>query len=78
MVFIDLEKLMTKYQHYMVGFRQTLSSNEVVGLGLIKDMYNNVVTTVQTSDGDMDDFLVRIGLHQRSTLSPCLFGLGDE
>ena len=23
---------------------------------LIKDMYNNVVTSVQTSDGDIDDF----------------------
>jgi hypothetical protein len=30
---------------------------------LIKDMYDNVVTSVRTSDGDTDDFLIKIGLH---------------
>ena len=35
-------------------------------VGLIKDMYNNVVTRVRTSDGDTDDFPIRIGLHQGS------------
>ena len=44
-------------------------------VGLIKDMYNNVVTSVRTSDGDTDDFPIRIGLHQGSALSPFLFAL---
>ena len=46
-------------------------------VGLIKDMYNNVVTSVRTSDGDTDDydFPIRIGLHQGSALSPYLFAL---
>jgi hypothetical protein len=30
----------------------------------LNDMYDNVVTSVQTSDGDTDDFLIKIGLHQ--------------
>jgi hypothetical protein len=38
-------------------------------------MYDNVVTSVQTSDGDTIDFLINIGLHQGSTLSPYLFSL---
>jgi len=38
-------------------------------------MYNNVVTSVRTSDEDTDDFLIRIGLHQGSALSPYLFAL---
>jgi hypothetical protein len=42
---------------------------------LIKDMYDNVVTSVRTSDGDTDDFPIKIGLHQGSTLSPYLFDL---
>ena len=42
---------------------------------LINDMYNNVVTSVRTSDGDMDDFPIRIGLHQGLALSPYLFAL---
>jgi hypothetical protein len=38
-------------------------------IGLIKDMYNNVVTSVRTSDGDTYDFPIRIGLHQRRALT---------
>jgi hypothetical protein len=42
---------------------------------LIKDMYDNIVTSVQTSDGDTIDFPINIGLHQGSPLSPYLFAL---
>ena len=35
----------------------------------------DVVTSVRTSDGDMDDFPIRIGLHQGPALSPYLFVL---
>ena len=42
---------------------------------LIKDMYNNVVTSVRTSDGDTDVFSIRIELYQGSALSPYLFAL---
>jgi hypothetical protein len=42
---------------------------------LIKDMYDNVVTTVRPSDGDTNDFLINIGLHQGSALSSYLFAL---
>jgi hypothetical protein len=44
-------------------------------VGLLKDMHNKVVTSVQTSDRDMDNFLIRIEPHQGSTLSPYLFAL---
>jgi hypothetical protein len=42
---------------------------------LIKDIYDNVVTSVRTSDGDTNDFPINIGLHQGSALSPYLFSL---
>jgi hypothetical protein len=42
---------------------------------LIKDMYNNIVTTVRTSDRDTNDFLINIELYQGSALSPYLFAL---
>jgi hypothetical protein len=42
---------------------------------LIKDMYNNAVTSVRTNDGNTDYFPIKIGLHQGSTLSPYLFAL---
>jgi hypothetical protein len=38
-------------------------------------MYNNVVIIVQTSDGDTNEFLINIGLHQKSVLSSYLFVL---
>jgi hypothetical protein len=42
---------------------------------LIKDMYDRVVTSARTTDGDTNVFPVNIGLHQGSTLSPYLFAL---
>jgi hypothetical protein len=42
---------------------------------LIKDMYDNVVTSVRTSDRDSNDFSINIGLYQGSALSPYLFAL---
>ena len=44
-------------------------------VALIKNMYNNIMTRVRTSDGDTDDFPIKIGLHQGSALSPYLFAL---
>jgi hypothetical protein len=42
---------------------------------LIKDMYDNIMTSVQISDGDTNDFSINIGLHERLALSPYLFTL---
>jgi hypothetical protein len=42
---------------------------------LIKDMYDNVMTSVRTSDRDTNDFPINIELHQGSALSPYLFAL---
>jgi hypothetical protein len=38
-------------------------------------MYDNVVTSVRTSDVDTNGFAINIGLHQGSALSPYLFAL---
>jgi hypothetical protein len=38
-------------------------------------MYDNVVTSVRTSDRDTNDFSINIGLHQESALNPYLFTL---
>jgi hypothetical protein len=42
---------------------------------LIKDMYDNIVTSVRTSDRDTNDVLINIGLHQGLVLSPYPFAL---
>jgi hypothetical protein len=38
-------------------------------------MYDNVVTSVRTSDGDTNDFSINIGLHQGLAQSLYLFAL---
>jgi hypothetical protein len=70
-VFIDLEKA-----YYKVT-RNALQKHKfsIKYITLIKDMYDNVVTSVRTSNRDTNDFLINIGLHQWSALSPYLFAL---
>jgi hypothetical protein len=38
-------------------------------------MYDNVGTSVRTSDRDTNNFSINIGVHQGSALSPYLFAL---
>ena len=75
MVFIDLEKAYDKIPRNVMWWALDKHKVSTKYVGLIKDMYNNVVTSVQTSDGDTDDFPIRIGLHQELALSPYLFAL---
>ena len=75
MVFIDLEKAYDKIPRNVMWWALDKHKVPMKYIGLIKDMYNNVVTSVRISDGDMDDFPIRIGLYQGSALSPYLFAL---
>ena len=36
-------------------------------------MYENVITSIKTKDGESDSFEVKVGVHQGSVLSPLLF-----
>jgi hypothetical protein len=75
MVFIDLEKAYDKVSRNVMWWalqKHKVSSKYIT---LIKDMYDNVVISVWTSDGDTNDFLINIWLHQGSALSPYLFAL---
>jgi hypothetical protein len=75
MIFIDLEKVYDKVPRNVMWW--VLQKHKVSSkyIALIKDMYDNVVTSVRTSDVDTNDFLINIGLHQGSALSPYLFAL---
>jgi hypothetical protein len=75
MIFIGLEKAYDKVPRNVMWW--ALQKHKVLSkyIILIKDMYDNVVTSVRTSDGDTNDFPINIGLHQGSALSPYLFTL---
>jgi hypothetical protein len=73
MIFIDLEKAYDKVLRNVMWWalqKHKVSSKYIT---LIKDMYDNVVTSVQTSDRDINDFPINIGLHQGLALSLYLF-----
>ena len=61
MIFIDLEKAYDKIPRNVMLWALNKHKVPMKYVGLIKDMYNNVVTSVRTSDGDTDDFTIRIG-----------------
>jgi len=77
MVFIELEKAYDKIPQNVMWWALEKHKFLVKYITLIKDMYDNVMTSVRTSDGDTDDFLIKIGLHEGSALSPYLFSFGD-
>jgi hypothetical protein len=75
MVFIDLEIAYDKVSRNIMWWalqKHKVSTKYII---LIKDMYDNIVTSVRTSDEDTNDFPINIGLHQGSVLSPYLFAL---
>ena len=74
-VFIDLENAYDKIPRNIMWW--ALDKHKVPSkyVTLIKDMYNNIVTSVRTNDGNTDYFLIKIGLHQGSALSLYLFAL---
>jgi hypothetical protein len=75
MVFIDLEKAYDKIPQNVMWWALEKHKVPAKYIILIKDMCDNIVVSVRTSDGDIDDFPFKIGLHQGSALSPYLFDL---
>ena len=75
LVFIDLEKAYDKIPINVMWW--SLDNHKVSSkyMTLIKDMYNNVMTSVRTNDDNIDYFPIKIGLHQGPVLSPYLFAL---
>jgi hypothetical protein len=63
MIFIDLEKTYDKVTKNIIWWalqKHKVSSKYIT---LIKDMHDNIVTSVQTSDRDNNDFPINIWLH---------------
>jgi hypothetical protein len=75
MIFIDLEKAYDKVSKNVMWWTLQKHKVSIKYITLIKHMYDNVVTSVQTSDRDTNDFPINIELHQGSALSPYLFAL---
>jgi hypothetical protein len=75
MIFIDLEKAYDKVPRNVMWWALEKKKVPTKYVTLIKDMYDNVVTSVRACDGETSDFPLKIGLHQGSALSPYIFAL---
>jgi hypothetical protein len=75
MAFIDWEKAYDKIPRNLMWWALDKHKVPTKYVTLIKDMYDKVVTSVRTTDGDTNVFPINIGLHQVSALSPYLFAL---
>jgi hypothetical protein len=74
-VLIDLEKTYDKVSRNVMWWTLQKHKASIKYITLVKDMYDNVVISVRTSDGDTNDFSINIRLHQGSALSLYLFAL---
>jgi Reverse transcriptase (RNA-dependent DNA polymerase) len=75
MIFVDLKKAYDKILRNIMWWvlkRKLVPTKYVT---LIKDIYTNIMTCVRACDGESDIFLIKIGLHQGSALSPYIFTL---
>jgi ABC-type transport system involved in multi-copper enzyme maturation permease subunit len=74
-IFIELEKAYNKVARNIIWWALQKYKVSIKYITLIKNMYDNVMASVQRSDGDTNDFPINIRLHQGSALSPYLFAL---
>ena len=74
-VFIDLEKAYDRVPRQEIWNCLRLKEVEEKYIRLIQDMYENCKTKVRCAVGTTTEFLVKVGLHQGSALSPFLFAI---
>jgi hypothetical protein len=60
MVFIDLEKAYDKVPMNVMSWALQKHKVSIKYITLIKDMYDNIVTSVRTCDRDTNDFPINI------------------
>jgi hypothetical protein len=69
MVFIDLEKVYDKVPRNVMLWILEKKKVPTKYVTLIRDMYDDVVTSVRACDSETSDFHLKIGLYQGSALS---------
>ena len=74
-VFVDLEKAYDRVPREELWHCMRKSGVVEKYVRIVQDMYEDSVTAVRCAVGMTDRFMVKVGLHQGSTLSPFLFAM---
>ena len=74
-VFVDLEKAYDKVPREEVWYCMRNSGLAEKYVRIVQDMYDDSITAVRCAVGVKEGFEVKVGLHQGSALSPCLFAM---
>ena len=74
-VFVDLEKAYDKVPREEVWYCMRKSGLAEKYVIIVQDMYDGSTTAVRCAVGVTEGFEVKVGLHQGSALSPCLFAM---
>src|SRR4051812_37179290 len=77
MMFIDLEKAFDKVLRNVMWWALEKHKVPTKYIALMKDMYDNVVTSVRTSDGDTDEFPIKIRAAPGVSFEPLSFRISD-
>ena len=73
MAFVDLEKAFDRVPREVVWWALRYLGVEEWLVTVIMAMYENVITSIKTKDGESDSFEEKVGVHQGSVLSPLRF-----
>ena len=74
-VFVDLEKDNSKVPREEVWYCMRNSGLVDKYVRIVQDMYDDSTTAVRCAIGVTEGIEVKMGLHQGSALSPCLFAM---
>ena len=74
-LFVDLEKAYDKVSREEVWYCMINFGLAEKYVKLVQDMYDDSTTAVRCAVGVTEGFEVKVGLHQGSALSPCLFAM---
>ena len=74
-VFVDLEKAYDKVPREEVWYCMRKSGLAEKYVRIVQDMYDDSITAVRCAVGVTEGFEVKVGLHQGSALSHCLFAM---
>ena len=72
-VFVDLEKAYDRVPQEELWYCMRKSGMAEKYVRLVQDMYEESETVVRCAIGNTESFKVKVGLHQKSALSPFLF-----